>query len=124
MGSEDSRVAAQMYSEKSYVMAKGFVKQALSSPPQGLADVLDRLYISQSGPRLLDRIIDDCQQLSGRPSVRSDTEHEDNDAHGREVTWAGSTKRLSAGALVLLRRHLEWLVECNDKNQAKTSEPS
>jgi ubiquitin-conjugating enzyme E2 O len=36
---------SQQYSEKVYVMARGFVKHALSNPPKGLEDVLAYLYL-------------------------------------------------------------------------------
>lgn len=36
---------SQQYSEKAYVMARGFVKHALSSPVKGLEDVLAYLYL-------------------------------------------------------------------------------
>jgi ubiquitin-conjugating enzyme E2 O len=42
---------SQQYSEKAYVMARGFVKHAVSNPVEGLEDVLAYLYLS---PRRLD----------------------------------------------------------------------
>lgn len=39
------RHESQQYSEKAFVMARGFVKHALNKPPQGLEDVLSYLYL-------------------------------------------------------------------------------
>lgn len=40
---------SQQYSEKAFVMARGFVKHALNNPPVGLEDVLAYLYLPPSG---------------------------------------------------------------------------
>ena len=134
MGSDDTRVSSRIYSEKAFVVAKGFVKAALSNPPGGLLDVVDWLYRVQSGPRLLDQIIRDCRKLSERPLAASPAQPpEDNamplddDSTTMEDSWAKSTGMLSTGALVLLHRHMEWLAEYSNRNShmtnAATAEP-
>lgn len=84
-------------------MSKAFVKTALTSPPQGLADVIDWLYMSEPGPTLLSHIVSDSNSLLPTPesgfTVNGD----------RGVGGHGTPKKFSAGALVLLRRILDGL---------------
>lgn len=103
-------------------MARGFVKTALSNPPEGLCDIVDWLYRARSGPRLLDCIIDECQNLLREPTIsqpddflESESALFDKDSCATGESWAGLTSRLSAGALVLLKRHIVWLVEHRNK---------
>lgn len=106
-----------MYSETAFVMAKGFVKEALLNPPGGLIDVVEWLYRAQSGPRLLDRVISSCEAISPRLLAASqancsDGKHDCSSQHlVLEQSWAASTARLSAGALIPLHRYLDWFVE-------------
>jgi ubiquitin-conjugating enzyme E2 O len=37
-------ILRRLYSEKAYVLSRGFVKQALTSPPEGLQDELRHYY--------------------------------------------------------------------------------
>jgi len=37
-------ISSRLYSEKAYVLSRGFVKQALASPPEGLQDEIRRYY--------------------------------------------------------------------------------
>lgn len=103
-GSEDSKVSSQLYNEKAFVISKGFVKTALQRSPKGFADIVGWLYFHQSGPGLLNQIIEKSSALSGESSV-ADTPSQ------LEIYSLGPHGKLSAGALVLLRRNLEWLIE-------------
>ena len=132
VGSEDSLVPSRMYSEKSFVMAKGFIKTALSNTPRGLIDVVHWLYRAHSGPRLLDRVVRECQDKSQRPLTTSQTTHADDgirlcedNISIVEESWIGSVEKLSTGALVTLHRYIESLVEyekeCEQKKDAATA---
>lgn len=88
-------------------MSKGFVKTALSTPPQGLEDIVRWLYLpsKQPGPQLLERIVKDSHALL--PETNSTSVNPELAAEQDGGVEAGA--RLSAGALILLRRNLEWL---------------
>jgi ubiquitin-conjugating enzyme E2 O len=68
---------SQQYSEKAYVMARGFVKYALLNAPGGLEDVLAWLYLckseegmdSQRSPRLLGKVIERAEELMHRSAM-------------------------------------------------------
>lgn len=128
VGSEDSAVSSRMYSERAFVMAKGFIRTALCNPPAGFADIVYWLYRAYSGPRLLDRVICDCQDVSQRSLTTSQTDplkgktmqNKDKNLITEE-SWVGSVEKLSTGALVLLHRHIENLVKYDKGNEPKTS---
>ena len=115
VGSEEARIPSALYNEKVYVISKGFIKKALTSPLQGVDDIIQWLYSSQGeGPKLLRRIVEDSRSLISEAQVGSASSHsqdEDNQAARSLVTF-------SAGALILLRRDLEWLEDyllCGEK---------
>ncbi len=119
VGSEEARIPSALYNEKVYVMSKGFIKNALTSPPQGVDDIINWLYSSQEdGPKLLRRVVEDSRSLISDAQVGSASSHpqdEDNQAVRPLVTF-------SAGALILLRRNLEWLeghLLCGEKAQGE-----
>lgn len=106
VGSEEARIPSALYNEKVYVISKGFIKKALMSSLQGLNDVIHWLYSSQEeGPKLLRRTVEDARSLISDAEVGSTSSHTqdgDNQAIRPPMTF-------SAGALILLRRNLEWL---------------
>ena len=105
-GSEEARIPSALYNEKVYVMSKGFIKKALTSPLQGVDDIIKWLYSSrEDGPKLLQRVVEDSRLLISDEQVDSASCHAqdgDNQA-GRPLAT------FSAGARILLRRNLEWL---------------
>ena len=103
----DTVTSSSLYNEKAYVLSKGFVKTAIKTMPGGFEDVLRWLYISEDGPKLLERIIDDCKGLCENSEM--DTSSIDR---GGTVMYEGAWRknRVSAGALVLLKRNLDGLI--------------
>ena len=120
MGTPESSVPSTLYSEKAYVLSKGFIKRALSAPPQGLEDVTHWLYISGDGPRLLRRVIDDCKRLQAN-SWRGKENVSDVSTKGKKGGWA--IGRLSAGAMMLLNKHLLWLQQYLREMEAAIDAP-
>ena len=115
IGSEEARIPSALYNEKVYVMSKGFIKKALTSPLQGVDDIIQWLYSShKEGPKLLRRIVEDSRSLISDAQVGSASSHSqdgDNQPARPLVTF-------SAGALIPLRRNLEWLEDymlCGEK---------
>lgn len=113
IGSAESQVPSALYSEKVYVMSKGFVKTALTHPPQGLTDVVQWLYLSsQPGPRLLRRILDDAKLLLADTQSSRVGGGASQEADERGFSRAN----LSTGASILLQRNVAWLEDFAERN--------
>lgn len=106
IGSAESHVPSALYSERVYVMSKGFIKTALTNAPRGLADVVQWLYLSsQPGPHLLRRVVDDSKKLLTSTTTTSAVGSASGEMNERGFTRA----KLSTGASILLRRNVEGL---------------
>lgn len=113
IGSAESQVPSSLYSEKAYVMAKGFIKTALTTPPPGLVDVVQWLYLtSQPGPQLLRRVVNDSKKLLANNATESTADSAPNEMEEKSTTRA----KLSTGASILLRRHVKWLEDFMTRN--------
>lgn len=113
----DSRYAveAEQYSEKAFVMSRGFIKHALSRPPAGLKDVLAWLYLphslSEPANSLLGRILQRGRQLiqkSEEARLEKDNRLLDSSG-GRDDPTRVFLKPLSRGASVMLKRLVDEL---------------
>ena len=89
-------------------MSKGFIKNALTSPLQGVDDIINWLYSSrEDGPRLLQRVVEDSRLLVSDEHEGSASSH----PQGGDNQAVRPLATFSAGARILLRRNLEWLEE-------------
>jgi ubiquitin-conjugating enzyme E2 O len=115
VGSADSRIPSQLYTEKVYVLSKAFIKTALTSPLQGLDGIIKWLYLTspEASPRLLRRVVEDSEALLPETSTANVV---DEVRSLRDEPTLGPT-RLSAGALILLRRNLVWLKDYLEHDQ-------
>lgn len=95
-------------------MSKAFVKTVLSDPPQGLRDVIDWLYLrpSPQGPSLLRRVVEDSRRLLPENMEIATAAGENSLAE-----QPSNSIKLSAGALILLRRNLAWLEDFKERNE-------
>jgi ubiquitin-conjugating enzyme E2 O len=114
---------SQQYSEKVYAMARGFVKHALSSPVQGLEDVLAYLYLppihsandkesdntNSDHRNLLGIVVERGEALIERSAVLRDAPDDSILVNGKGEL-GDSTKAflrpLSRGAVVMLKKTL------------------
>ena len=117
-GSQESLVSSRLYNEKVFIMAKGFISTLLSNSPGAVTDVVHWLYYAHSGPQLLDRVICECQNILQPSLTASQSGHSEdmtgqngNQAQATSDSWIVSMGKLSSGALVPLRRHIEFLVQ-------------
>lgn len=94
-------------------MSKTFIKTALTTPPEGLAEVIQWLYLpSHKGPQLLRLVVEECRTLLPGAAPTEGMEIQSGEASGiLKNEGKGCRSRLSSGALVLLKRNLEWLEE-------------
>lgn len=97
---------AALYTERAYVMARGFVKHALQSPVDGLDDVLRWLYHSDAdgAPHLLKEVVDEARETMRRSENKISTVET-----LESVSEEDRPRRVSAGALRLLRNSIDIL---------------
>jgi len=98
VGTEHSQVNEKVYSEKALVMSKGFVAYALSHEDGALQDVIEWVYRSNGGPQLLQLVIEESRELLQQNQAKQGQEQSE-----------GNRERVSAGALIILRRHYDFL---------------
>lgn len=103
-GSADVSLASQLYSEKAFMLARGFVRHALEHPVQGFEDVIEWLYLKKEpeGPGLLRQVLERANKVIER------SEGPGAENLGIDDTPEG-VGRVSKGALVMLKRDLEAL---------------
>ncbi|KAI7371784.1 hypothetical protein KC354_g325 [Hortaea werneckii] len=117
-GTEGSRRASGLYSERVFLRTRGFVVGALErvgreemvgggSGVEGLEDVVRWVYWDPRGPRLLGEVIGDLEGVLGRSEGRRGGEEEEE---GPEREEDGLTV-VSRGVCIPLRRALERLRE-------------
>ena len=108
-GTDESRMNSDLYSEKVVVLSKRFIAHALFHQILGLDDVLDWVYLSESGgPHVLEMVVEDCQKLLQNSAASDDSATSGGDV-GTDDSTREDRRRLSSGAAVLLGRHLSTL---------------
>ena len=118
------------YSERAFVMARRFVRFALTRPPVGVEDILAWLYLpsldDEGGLKdmndecLLVKVIARAQTLIKSSEALRSTEGGHSNADIKIMDGLGSTedktkaflRPLSKGAVVMLRRQLQELLSC------------
>lgn len=114
------RVESGQYTEKTFLLARNFIKHALRNPVAGFEDVLSWNYLSSPAkddkterPRLLRLAIDSALAM---------IEHHNNTA-GKTSEDAASpfVSRLSLGAVVMLRKHVAALEEVETDSDGEIS---
>ncbi|KAL8686663.1 MAG: hypothetical protein Q9218_006950 [Villophora microphyllina] len=99
-----SKHTSAVYSEKAFVLSRGFVAGA-SSFPDGFLDIIRWLYLpSPTGPCLLRTVVEDCRALLQQESTSS------SEAMAQILDkYHITSSRLSLGASVLLRKTVKSL---------------
>ena len=92
---------SRLYSEKAYILSRGFVRRALEVTPQGLEDNIAWFY-RQRG--YLDKVIKDAESLIARSSA---TSHSGGVGEDSDI----AIPRLSAGGILSLQKTLKKLRE-------------
>lgn len=110
VGTEESKMTSQIYSERAFVLSRGFVKTALQKGAPGMEDVIYWLYLDEVGPGMLELVIEECKILAGTKLMEQQIE-QNQDGKAGQGAEEPKIPRLSEGALVMLRRTLNWLEE-------------
>ncbi|KAK6507394.1 hypothetical protein TWF481_005827 [Arthrobotrys musiformis] len=111
LGAEEATVNANLYSERAYILSRGFVKRVLEKPVPGLEDILAWLYDPKfdGGMTLLGEIVRKGKDIiAGCEGARSQS------GSAAEVSALTSTEidgipKLTEGAVVLLKKTLASL---------------
>lgn len=88
---------SRYYSEKAYVLSRGFVRRALEIPPSGLEDVLQDIYIKRGK---LKKIVESAHNLIELSKTLKDDDTFESDL---------AIPRLTSGGIIPLSRTLERL---------------
>ncbi|KEF60832.1 uncharacterized protein A1O9_02394 [Exophiala aquamarina CBS 119918] len=105
---------SELYSEKAFLMARGFVKYALTQPPRGVEDVLSWVYLSArnaNSTSLLKTVIARGRTIAHRSEeARRQQDERLMDAVGEtEDGMSAFLRPLSRGATVMLNRTIDEL---------------
>lgn len=106
-GTEEGMINSRLYSEKAYVLSRGFVRRALEHPPGGLEGEIMWFYYTKGG---LSKVLNNSRKLIARSSMASaDTVDADSDL---------AVPRLSTGGILTVTRTLKKLQELLDARDA------
>lgn len=97
MNSDRDIVPSRLYSEKAYVLSRGFVRRALEIPPGGLEDEIDWLYYTTEK---LQKVVRDARALIEKSKMAPAESDVDGDR---------AVPRLSTGGIITLERTLARL---------------
>lgn len=108
----DSRVESTQYTEKAFVMTRGFIKHALQNPVPSFEDVLAWHYLpgpvendSQfTRPQLLKKAISEATAMICHCNASCD-----NELGSERGAASPFVARLSLGAVVMLQKHINVL---------------
>jgi len=102
-GTEEGTVNSRLYSEKAYVLSRGFVRRALEIPLGGLESEIAHLFY---GKKRLHKVVQDAQRLIQKSKDGLEMTLEDQDI---------AVPRLTAGGIIALERTLNRLCNCLDR---------
>ncbi|CBY01404.1 hypothetical protein IAQ61_003229 [Plenodomus lingam] len=97
----ETKLSSALYTERAYFRARAFIHHALTNPVEPFQQELQWLYQSrkEGAPRLLDRAVQAAREIVKRSENREDEGERDG------------LRKVSLGALVMLKRQLERLEE-------------
>jgi len=96
-GTDDGTVNSRLYSEKAYVLSRGFVRRALEIPLGGLEAEINWLYYTQGR---LARVLQDSRALIQKSQSESEIAEADQNL---------AVPRLTTGGIIMLERTLSKL---------------
>jgi len=96
-GTEEAIVNSRLYSEKAYVLSRGFVRRALEIPLGGLESEVRWMYYKQGRLR---KVLDDARRLVQKSQTSTE---------GNEVDNELAVPRLTTGGIITVERTLAKL---------------
>lgn len=109
-GAPETKLSSALYTERAYFRARAFIVHALTHEVDSFAEELQYLYRSteQGAPQLLDKAVDAAKAIV----ARSET--------GEETGPRDGLRKVSLGALVMLKRQLGQLEALQKKTTTDT----
>ncbi|KAF3918678.1 hypothetical protein AA313_de0206409 [Arthrobotrys entomopaga] len=110
LGAEEATVNANLYSERAYILSRGFVRRVLETQVHGLEDVLTYLYDPRfnHGMQLLGEIVDKGKRIIQGSEGGGYLSSSDSGPNLASTVTDGIPK-LTEGALVLLKKTIASL---------------
>ncbi|KAL9008389.1 MAG: hypothetical protein Q9173_006480 [Seirophora scorigena] len=120
-GTAKSKHTSALYSEKAFVLSRGFVARALEDLPAGVADVIRWLYLpAPHGPCMLHTVTEDCNIIL-QVSASGSSEEDSHVLQKHLEKYYITSPKLSQGVLMLLKKvmpRLESLLSKHNKTAA------
>ncbi|KAJ2919249.1 hypothetical protein MD484_g1157, partial [Candolleomyces efflorescens] len=107
-GTEEGTINSRLYSEKAYVLSRGFIRRALEIPLGGLEKEIEWLYYTNGG---LQKVLQDSRRL-----IDVSKDHPELTPEDKHL----AVPRLTAGGIITLERTLQKLQEMYDRRQTQT----
>ncbi|RPA93357.1 hypothetical protein L873DRAFT_1816002, partial [Choiromyces venosus 120613-1] len=111
-GADEVSLASTLYSEKAYILTRGFVGHALENPMTGFEEEIRWLYLPhQGGLDLLKEVIRTAKEVV----KRSECKHQQHADAADTSVEERAVSNVTAGALILLKKNLAALEEVVEK---------
>lgn len=104
-GTEEGIINSRLYSEKAYVLSRGFIRRALEIPLGGLEREIEWLYYTNGG---LEKVLRDSKHLIEVSKSNPEPSPEDKEL---------AVPRLTEGGILTLERTLHKLQDLHDRRQ-------
>ncbi|KXN83875.1 putative ubiquitin-conjugating enzyme E2 23 [Leucoagaricus sp. SymC.cos] len=112
-GTEEGTINSRLYSEKAYVLARGFVRRALEIPLGGLEEEIKLFYYGQGRLR---KVLDESMALIEKSKRDPNPSKEELEVEGSADV---AISRLTTGGIILLERTLNKLQGFLDAHTSK-----
>lgn len=112
-GTEEGTVNSRLYSEKAFVLSRGFVRRALEIPLGSLEEEINWLYYTH---RRLRKVLDKSRELIERSRKNPNPSQEELEQEGMADV---AVPRLTAGGIITLERTLVRLQGFLDAHDSK-----
>ncbi|KAF3935925.1 hypothetical protein ABW20_dc0108369 [Dactylellina cionopaga] len=113
LGAEEATVNANLYSERAYILSRGFVRRVLEQPVPGLEDILVWIYNPrlEGGMQFLSEIVQKGKEIvnGSEDGLSASASTSLSDGLNLASTSTDGIPKLTAGAIVLLKKTLASL---------------
>lgn len=99
-GTEEGAINSRLYSEKAYVLSRGFVRRALEIPPGSLEEEISWLYYKH---RRLQKVLSDSRRLVDKSKQNPNPSKDELEIDGMTDV---AVPRLTVGGIITLERTL------------------
>ncbi|RPA81119.1 hypothetical protein BJ508DRAFT_414973 [Ascobolus immersus RN42] len=118
VGARDVAVSAGLYIERAYMLSRGFVRHVLENPVAGFEKEIQSIYIPgvENGLGLLKQVVSGVEKV-----IKESTEAANEGRNALEISPEGGVVRVTAGALMLLKKDLVVLEKFLEPSSGSSS---